>query len=186
MNNFLFLAERTVENIRVNKILDPLYSKFWSDNGFGSEIFAKSSLEDTFKDDIMKCLWIIGFEPEFILIKGKIIDFWALASLKSAGMISCPCFSIIDKMEGKLIPFDIMILQDLDKSFLLEMDEQIKVFFKFLEKGKKVPLILEKINKKIKRDFLKNEGNKDKELFLKIKKVLFEEVENKVVEGIEI
>ena len=187
MDNFLFLAEKTIENVQVNKILDPKYSRFWSEKGFGSDIFSESSLNDTFKDDIMKCLWNIGFEPEFILIKGRIIDLWALASLKSAGMISCPCFSIIDRVEGEFIPFEIMILQDLDKHFILDMSEDVKVFFNFLEKGDKVPENLKKINKKVKRDFVRDNRNKDKELFLGIKEELFKIIQKIVIiEGIEI
>jgi len=180
VGNSIFLSEYTSENIEVSK--SSKIKGFWSNTKFAPEIFATFSLNPEFKNQTIDFLLDIDFQPNFLVIKGNIIDLWAISSLIEEGLIQYPCFSIIDNVE-KLIPFDLVLLNSFNMNYFMKMSAEVKGVFSVKNE------ILEKIKNKIKtkRDFeTKNRKIKEEDFFNKIKKDISNLYENNIIEGIEI
>jgi len=180
VGNSIFLSEYTSENIEVSK--SSKIKGFWSNTKFAPEIFATFSLNPEFKNQTIDFLLNIDFQPNFLIVKGNIIDLWAISSLIEEGLIQYPCFSIIDNVE-KLIPFDLVLLNSFNMNYFMKMSAEVKGVFSVKNE------ILEKIKNKIKtkRDFeTKNRKIKEEDFFNKIKKDISNLYENNIIEGIEI
>ena len=181
VGNSIFLSEYTSENIEVSK--SSKIKGFWSNTKFAPEIFATFSLNPEFKNQTIDFLLNIDFQPNFLIVKGNIIDLWAISSLIEEGLIQYPCFSIIDNVE-KLIPFDLVLLNSFNMNYFMKMSAEVKGVFSVKNE------ILEQIKNKIKtkRDFGKEIRKKDEEIFInKIKKDISSLYENcNIVVGTEI
>jgi len=181
VDNSIFLSEYTSENIEVSK--DSKIKGFWSSTQFLPEIFATFTLNPEFKNQTIDFLLDIDFQPNFLVIKGNIIDLWAVSSLIEEGLIQYPCFSIIDNVE-KLILFDLVLLNSFNMNYFMKMSAEVKGIFSIENE------ILSKIKNKIKtrRDFeTKNRKIKEEDFFYKIKEDIFNLYEKfNIVNGIEV
>lgn len=159
--NIVFFAENNRENVKIgNCFCEDGFSiaGYWSgkDNVDYDEItsdcgsFLTNPREEVFKNFFASFLWDLGYKPDYIVIKGNVVDFWGLASLLRSKMVDVPCISIIDDIQVPLNGFEFMVLDQFDINFVLPRGN-FRHFIEYLNMINEVgdEEVLENILKKI-------------------------------------
>ncbi len=207
--NVVFFAKFNKENINLGNSLcdgERSHACYWVEGDFLQEdkeyiktecsLFYSSPMDEKFKLFVSKFLWDFSYKPDIIVIKGKIFDFWAVASLAGEGNISTKCVSLIDNMIYPLTAFDYDILEKFAKNIILFYK---KGFPEYFEKNKEMYkensdfyillCVLEKIIllEELSLDFDNNkERMLDEKKIFEIKKEIFSDIGNNIISGVEI
>ena len=131
MKNIVFFAENNKTNVRIGNLLCKdgfSIAGYWiGDSGTNYDDISSDcgSLfvtpgEEEFKTFISYFLWDLGYKPDFVIIKGKIGEFWALSSLLNEGVLNVPCISLIEDISVPFTGFDLMILDQFESNIVLQ------------------------------------------------------------------
>ena len=139
--NLVFLSEYSEENVNIGNCLcknKMSTAGYWEGKKDIDSNIIKSNcgylrshpLDEKFANFISYFLWDIAFKPDCIIVKGSISDCWGVSSLIKEGLIRCPSFSIIDKMDDdyNFENFDFLILDQFDKNWIYCNEENVKNF----------------------------------------------------------
>lgn len=190
--NIVFLAENNENNVKIGNVLckegvsiagywlgssGVEYSKIESTCGS----LLTSPVEESFKTFISAFLWDLGYRPDVLIIKGRLFEMWGLASLVREGVFDFPCVAVIDTPIVPLSGFDIMMLDQFDKTFVLK-GEGFGRLVEYLNivKEEKVEKILKNIIEKI-EPMQEFEGFFDKSIKEEEMQNFVEEIKGKVL-----
>ena len=131
VKNIVFFAENNKTNVRIGNLLCKdgfSIAGYWiGDSGTNYDdissdcgsLFVTPGGEE-FKTFISYFLWDLGYKPDFVIIKGKIGEFWALSSLLNEGVLNVPCISLIEDISVPFTGFDLMILDQFESNIVLQ------------------------------------------------------------------
>ena len=78
-------------------------------------VIATTPREPDFIEFMRRFLWEGGYSPDFLIIKGWIVDSWAVSALKRSGQIEYPMVLIANDVVPPFSGFDLMLLDQFDK-----------------------------------------------------------------------
>ena len=141
IKNIIFL-ENTIENIKFVKdnsdyfgaicfmveSYDDIDTKDYLD--LENVYFLKMNVYEVVKKNILTVINISGFSPEYIVVKGGIVDISPFSLMKFEKEINIPIYSIIDMIKVPLNDNDLFVLDHFDLNFIINSNNESRLYFK--------------------------------------------------------
>ena len=201
VKNVVFFAENNKTNVKIGNLLCKdgfSIAGYWlGDSGTNYDDISSDcgSLfvtpgEEEFKTFISYFLWDLGYKPDFVVIKGRISEFWGLSSLLDEGVLDVPCISLIENISVPFTGFDLMILDQFERNVVLQCPgfNNFIDYMKIIKKEKNDEILKNIVSKLLPlEDFGKVffEDKEDEEIMSFVKEIE-ERILNKIIEREEV